>query len=94
MNFLPETYLWFKSFHIIGLVLFAGLFYLVRLFIYHVEAQTEKEEIKEFFNKQYSLIEKRLANIITTPKNYISCYNRKWPIIYAAIISIAVMDAC
>ena len=68
MNISPETYLWFKSFHIIGVVVwFAGLFYLVRLFIYHVEVQTQKEEIREVFNKQYSLMEKRLANIITTP---------------------------
>ncbi len=68
MNFSSETYLWFKSFHIIGVVVwFAGLFYLVRLFIYHVEVQTQKEEIREVFNNQYSLMEKRLANIITTP---------------------------
>ena len=68
MIFSPETYLWFKSFHIIGVVVwFAGLFYLVRLFIYHVEVQSEKEEIRDLFNKQYTLMEKRLANIITTP---------------------------
>ena len=68
MIFSPETYLWFKSFHIIGVVVwFAGLFYLVRLFIYHVEVQIENEEIRDVFNKQYSLMEKRLANIITTP---------------------------
>jgi len=68
MIFSPETYLWFKSFHIIGVVVwFAGLFYLVRLFIYHVEVQNEKEEIRDLFNKQYALMEKRLANIITTP---------------------------
>ena len=68
MIFSPETYLWFKSFHIIGVVVwFAGLFYLVRLFIYHVEVQNEKEEIRDVFNKQYTLMEKRLANIITTP---------------------------
>ena len=30
----PESYLWFKTFHIIGVVVwFAGLFYLVRLLI-------------------------------------------------------------
>jgi len=34
-----EAYLWFKSLHIIGVtVWFAGLFYLVRLFIYHEES--------------------------------------------------------
>ncbi len=63
-----EAYLWFKSLHIIGVVVwFAGLFYLVRLFIYHVEAQELQGEVKEAFIKQYSLMEKRLANIITTP---------------------------
>ncbi len=68
MIFQPEAYLWFKSFHIIGVVVwFAGLFYLVRLFIYHVEAQDLKAEAKELFSNQYSLMEKRLANIITTP---------------------------
>ena len=68
MIFPPEAYLWFKSFHIIGVVVwFAGLFYLVRLFIYHVEAQDLKPEAKELFSNQYSLMEKRLANIITTP---------------------------
>ena len=35
----PESYLWFKTLHIVGVVVwFAGLFYLVRLFIYHAEA--------------------------------------------------------
>ena len=29
--------------------------------------QNEKEEIRDVFNKQYTLMEKRLANIITTP---------------------------
>ena len=75
MIFSPETYLWFKSFHIIGVVVwFAGLFYLVRLFIYHVEVQNEKEEIRDVFNKQYTLMEKRLANIITTPGMIIAVF--------------------
>ncbi len=68
MSLAPEAYLWFKSLHIIGVVVwFAGLFYLVRLFIYHVEARDLDTEIRDAFNKQYSLMEKRLANIITTP---------------------------
>ena len=68
MTLPAEAYLWFKTLHIIGVVVwFAGLFYLVRLFIYHVEAQELKKEAKELFSNQYSLMEKRLANIITTP---------------------------
>ncbi len=61
-------YLWFKAFHIIGVVVwFAGLFYLVRLFIYHVEANEESEPAQSILKKQYGLMEKRLLNIITTP---------------------------
>ena len=68
MTLPPEAYLWFKSFHIIGVVVwFAGLFYLVRLFIYHVEANELEPNIKEAFSDQYEIMELRLANIITTP---------------------------
>ncbi len=68
MTLPPEAYLWFKSLHIIGVVVwFAGLFYLVRLFIYHVEAKELEGDVKLAFVNQYSLMEKRLANIITTP---------------------------
>ena len=64
----PESYLWFKTFHIIGVVVwFAGLFYLVRLFIYHVEAAEQEQPIRGAFEQQYGLMERRLANIITTP---------------------------
>ena len=64
----PESYLWFKTFHIIGVVVwFAGLFYLVRLFIYHVEAAEQQQPIRAAFEQQYGLMERRLANIITTP---------------------------
>jgi protoporphyrinogen IX oxidase len=62
------AYFWFKAFHIIGVVVwFAGLFYLVRLFIYHVEANDEPEPAQSILKKQYALMEKRLLNIITTP---------------------------
>ena len=68
MQFPPEAYLWFKTLHIVGVVVwFAGLFYLVRLFIYHVEANEFDKSVKEAFMAQYVLMEKRLANIITTP---------------------------
>ena len=64
----PESYLWFKTFHIIGVVVwFAGLFYPVRLFIYHVEAAEQDQPIRAAFEQQYGLMERRLANIITTP---------------------------
>ena len=62
------AYYWFKAFHIIGVVVwFAGLFYLVRLFIYHVEADNEPEPAASILKNQYELMEKRLYRIITTP---------------------------
>ncbi|MBD0301882.1 MAG: protoporphyrinogen oxidase HemJ [Tolypothrix sp. T3-bin4] len=62
------AYSWFKAFHIIGIVVwFAGLFYLVRLFIYHVEANQEPEPARTILKNQYQIMQKRLYNIITTP---------------------------
>lgn len=62
------AYLWFKSFHLIGIVVwFAGLFYLVRLFVYHVEANEQPEPARSILKDQYQIMEKRLYNLITTP---------------------------
>ena len=62
------AYYWFKAFHIVGVVVwFAGLFYLVRLFIYHVEAEEESEPARSILKKQYGIMETRLLKIITTP---------------------------
>lgn len=64
----PQAYLWFKALHIVGVVVwFAGLFYLVRLFIYHREAEELEAPLRQAFQEQYGLMERRLANIITTP---------------------------
>jgi len=64
----PQAYLWFKALHIVGVVVwFAGLFYLVRLFIYHREAEELEDPLRQAFQEQYGLMERRLANIITTP---------------------------
>lgn len=62
------AYYWFKAFHLIGVVVwFAGLFYLVRLFVYHAEAETQTEPAKSILKAQYEIMEKRLYDIITTP---------------------------
>ncbi len=62
------AYYWFKTFHIVGVVVwFAGLFYLVRLFIYHVEATAEPEPAQTILKRQYEVMERRLYSIITTP---------------------------
>ena len=46
---------------------FAGLFYVVRLFIYHKEADKKKESAKLILQVQYTLMSKRLLSIITWP---------------------------
>jgi putative membrane protein len=67
------TYLYFKAIHIIFVVSWmAGLFYSVRLFIYHTEANTLPEVERNILQKQYGIMESRLWNIITTPAMVLS----------------------
>ncbi|MEH1808191.1 protoporphyrinogen oxidase HemJ [Nostoc sp.] len=67
------AYSWFKAFHIVGFVVwFAGLFYLVRLFIYHVEANEEPEPARTILKNQYQIMEKRLYSIITNPGMFVT----------------------
>lgn len=62
------AYLYAKSIHIIFVVSwFAGLFYIVRLFIYHTEANDRSMVEQQVLKDQYKLMERRLWNIITTP---------------------------
>ncbi|GAB4386010.1 MAG: protoporphyrinogen oxidase HemJ [Elainellaceae cyanobacterium] len=62
------AYLWFKSFHILGFVAwFAGLFYLPRLFIYHIEAEERAEPVRAALKEEYSRIEKLLYKLIMMP---------------------------
>ncbi len=61
-------YLWFKAFHIVGIVAwFAGMFYLPRLFVYHAEANEQPEAVRTILQQQYQVMEKRLYSIIMTP---------------------------
>jgi putative membrane protein len=54
--------------HIIFVVTwFAGLFYIVRLFIYHTEAEKKPEPEKSILQAQYKIMERRLWYGITWP---------------------------
>ncbi|MES2557068.1 MAG: protoporphyrinogen oxidase HemJ [Bacteroidota bacterium] len=58
----------FKALHIIFVVSwFAGLFYIVRLFIYHTEANQKPEVEKEILQRAFNVMQWRLWYIITTP---------------------------
>jgi len=63
-----EFYPIIKAVHIIFVVsYFAGLFYIVRLFIYHTETQDKPEAEQNVLRKQFRFMEERLWNIITVP---------------------------
>ena len=51
---------------------FAGLFYIVRLMIYHTEADLKPENEKNILQTQFKIMEKRLWNIITIPAMWIT----------------------
>ncbi len=50
----------------------AGLFYMVRLFIYHTEAKQKSEQEYAVLHRQFMVMESKLWWIITTPSMYIT----------------------
>jgi putative membrane protein len=72
-------FLYVKALHIIFVVTwFAGLFYIPRLFIYHVEAENKPEPAKEILQTQYKLMSKRLWYIITWPSAVLASFFAIW----------------
>jgi protoporphyrinogen IX oxidase len=71
-----------KALHIIFVVTwFAGLFYIVRLFIYHVEAEDKEEPAKSILQTQYKLMSKRLWYIITWPSAVLAGVFAVWMLV-------------
>jgi putative membrane protein len=67
------TYNYIKALHIIFIVTwFAGLFYIVRLFVYHTEAYQKAEPERQILVKQYKLMARRLWWGITWPSAIIT----------------------
>lgn len=72
-------YLYIKALHIIFVITwFAGLFYIVRLFIYHTEAEDKEAPAKEILQTQYKLMSKRLWYIITWPSAILATIFGLW----------------
>ncbi|MBX0332427.1 CopD family protein [Pontibacter sp. HSC-14F20] len=62
------SFLYIKALHIIFVVTwFAGLFYIVRLFIYFAEAQDKPEPERSILQNQFRIMQKRLWFGITWP---------------------------
>jgi len=63
-----EAFPYLKALHIIFIVTwFAGLFYIVRLFIYQTEAQEREESERAILTNQFKIMSKRLWYGITWP---------------------------
>ncbi|HEY4325670.1 MAG TPA: protoporphyrinogen oxidase HemJ [Mucilaginibacter sp.] len=61
-------YQYVLAIHIIFVVCWmAGLFYMVRLFIYHTEAQQKPEPDRTILSNQFEIMERKLWYIITVP---------------------------
>lgn len=75
-------YLYLKALHIIFVVTwFAGLFYMVRLFIYSSEANEKPEPDKSILLKQLLLMQSRLWYIITWPSAVLTLIFGFWLVI-------------
>lgn len=74
-----KYFLYLKSLHIIFIVTwFSGLLYIVRLFIYHTEAEKKTEPAKSILQKEYKIITKRLWYIITWPSLFLTLTFGGW----------------
>lgn len=67
------SYLYLKALHIVFVVTwFAGMFYMVRLLVYHREAQDNNDEQIDYHKSQLELMMRRLLFGITWPSAWIS----------------------
>jgi protoporphyrinogen IX oxidase len=61
-------YQYILAIHIIFVVCWmAGLFYIVRLFVYHTEAQQKPQPDRTILSNQFEIMERKLWYIITVP---------------------------
>ena len=68
MDFISDFYLWIKVIHIVAVVAWmAGLFYLPRLFVYHVEFPEN--------GKMLEIMEEKLSRIIMKPAMHLVIFS-------------------
>ncbi len=60
--------LFLKGLHVVGFVSwFAGLFYLVRIFVYHTEAQQKPQPDRDILTREFGAMQQRVYKIICNP---------------------------
>ncbi|MBO6675747.1 MAG: protoporphyrinogen oxidase HemJ [Rhizobiales bacterium] len=68
------AYLWMKALHVIAVIAWmAGLLYLPRLFVYHVDA-----EVGSVQSEMFKTMERRLLKAIMTPAMIVSALTGFW----------------
>jgi protoporphyrinogen IX oxidase len=76
-------YNYIKSLHLIFVITwFSGLFYIVRLFVYHAEAKQKPQPEQDILIKQYQLMQYRLWYIITWPSAILASIFGFWLIFF------------
>lgn len=74
-----ELYNYIKAFHLIFVITwFAGLFYMPRLFIYHIEANGKPSPEKKILSAQLKIMSRRLWYIITWPSLVLATLFAVW----------------
>ena len=77
-----EIYNTIKALHLIFVITwFAGLFYIVRLFVYHAEAKQKEDVEQRILVKQYQLMQFRLWYIITWPSAILASFFAFWNVV-------------
>lgn len=72
-----------KSLHLIFVITwFAGLFYIVRLFVYQIEALEKPSPEREILQKQYKIMTYRLWYIITWPSSILASIFAFWMLFF------------
>ena len=78
-----EIYNYLKSLHLIFVITwFSGLFYMVRLFVYHTEAKQKPEPEQSILIQQYQLMQYRLWYIITWPSAILASFFAFWMLLF------------
>tara|TARA_B100001179_G_C18503228_1_gene365269 strand:- start:262 stop:801 length:540 start_codon:yes stop_codon:yes gene_type:complete len=76
---MEQYYPYIKSLHLIFIITwFAGLFYIVRLFVYQIEASQKLSPEKEILGKQLKIMASRLWTIITWPSMILAVFFGIW----------------
>ena len=76
---MAESYDFVKSLHLIFVITwFAGLFYMPRLFIYHIESRDKPQPDAGVLAAQFRIMERRLWKIITWPSAILCTLTAAW----------------